>query len=262
MSTLSFEKITAAYKKGKNTKFILQNVSLCLNSGEFVCLCGPNGCGKSTLLSILSGIPNKNLQIVSAQKLPSINQIPIHNIKRMECARQIAYMQQNEISMWDFTVFDFVLQGRFCHSNGGHYSNEDFKIVNQVLEEMNLLDFSSQNVNALSGGEFQKIRIARALCQKPEFMLLDEPASNLDYVYEPKLMQMLQSISHEKNISILAIVHNINLAYSFADKICLLPPKHSILNGKPEEIMTPENLKLTFGVDFQCKVTKLFQSSL
>ena len=118
MSTLSFEKITAAYKKGKNTKLILQDVSLCLNPGEFVCLCGPNGCGKSTLLSILSGIPNKNLQIVSAQKLPSINQIPIHKIKRIECAKHIAYMQQNEFSMWDFSVFDFVLQGRFCHSNG------------------------------------------------------------------------------------------------------------------------------------------------
>ena len=93
-------------------------------------------------------------------------------------------------------------------------------------------------------------------------MLLDEPASNLDYVYEPKLMQMLQSIAHEKKISILAIVHNINLAFCFADKICLLPPKHSIFCGKPDEIMTPENLKLTFGVDFQCKETKLFQSSL
>ena len=73
---------------------------------------------------------------------------------------------------------------------------------------------------------------------------------------------MLQSNSHKKNISVLAIVHNINLAWSFADKICLLPPKHSILFGKPNEIMTAENLKLTFGVDFQCKETKLFQSSL
>lgn len=262
MDTLSFEKITAAYKKGKNTKLILQDVSICLNPGEFVCLCGPNGCGKSTLLSILSGIPNKNLQIVSAQKLPSLNQTPLHKIKRMECAKKISYMQQNEFSMWDFSVFDFVLQGRFCHSDGGHYSSEDFAIVNKILEEMNLLDFSSRNVNALSGGEFQKIRIARALCQKPEFMLLDEPASNLDYVYEPKLMQMLRSIAHEKKISILAIVHNINLACCFADKICLLPPKHSIISGKPDEIMTPENLKLTFGVDFQCKETKLFQSSL
>lgn len=257
MNTLSVEKITAAYKK---TKTVLQNVSFSLLQGEFVCLCGANGCGKSTFLSLLCGLPNKNLQILSAQKMPSVNETQIFKMKRIECAKKISYMQQNENSIWDFSVFDFVLQGRFCHSNGGYYSQNDYEIVNQTLQEMNLKKFSLQNVNSLSGGEFQKVRIARALCQQPEFMLLDEPAANLDYVYKPQLMKLLKNLAHKKNVGILAIVHNINLAYNFADRICLLPPCKNIISGKPQEIMTVDNLKLTFGVNFQCKETKLFQS--
>lgn len=260
MSILSVEKITAGYKKGKNFKIVLQDATFSLSQGEFVCLCGANGCGKSTFLDLLCGLSDKNLQILSAQKMPSVDETPVRKMKRIDCAKKISYMRQNENSAWDFSVFDFVLQGRFCHSRGGHYSQNDYEIANQILQEMNLEKFSFRNVNSLSGGEFQKIRIARALCQRPDFILLDEPAANLDYVYEPQLMKFLKNLAREKNVGILATVHNINLAYDFADRICLLPPCQNLIGGNPETTMTVDNLKLTFGVDFQCKETKLFQS--
>lgn len=259
MDTLSVEKITAAYKKDKKSKLILNDITFSLEKGEFVCLCGVNGCGKSTLMSLLCGLNNKNLQILSVQKMPSIGNQEIHKMKRKECAQKIAYMQQNETSMWDFNVFDYVLQGRFCHSSGGYYTSADYEIVQYVLQEMNLEKFASQSVNSLSGGEFQKIRIARALCQEPDFMLLDEPASNIDYVYEPQLMKLLQNLAHTKKTGILVIVHNINIAYNYADRICLLPSCQKMISGNPQDVMTSDNLKLTFGVEFQCKETKCFQ---
>ena len=169
-------------------------------------------------------------------------------------------MQQNEFSEWNFTVKDFVLQGRYSHSNGGHYAAADYEVVDGVLSELSLSDFSQRHIHSLSGGEFQKVRLARALAQTPKFLLLDEPAANLDYVYEPHLMQLLRATAHSKNLGVLAAVHDINLAARFADRIILLPPKKSVLSGAPSDIMNTENLKYTFGVDFECKEIKSFQS--
>ena len=177
-------------------------------------------------------------------------------------------MQQNEFSEWNFTVKDFVLQGRYSHSNGGHYAAADYEVVDGVLRDLDLSAFADRNIHELSGGEFQKVRLARAFAQCPRFLLLDEPAANLDYVFEPHLMQLLCDTAHKKNIGILAAVHDINLAARFADKILLLPPaaasenasKKSVLYGSPSDIMNPDNLKYTFGVDFECREIKSFQS--
>ena len=94
-----------------------------------------------------------------------------------------------------------------------------------MVSDLNLTQFASRTIHTLSGGEFQKVRLARALAQTPKFLLLDEPASNLDYVYEPHLMALLRDTAHNKNLGVLAAVHDINLAARFADRIILLPPK-------------------------------------
>ena len=200
---------------------------------------------------------------------------------RHELARLIAYMQQNEYSEWDFTVRDYVLQGRYAYTKYGNYAAADYEMVDGILGELGLSDFSQRHIHSLSGGEFQKIRLARALAQTPRFLLLDEPAANLDYVYEPHLMQLLRDTAHNKNLGVLAAVHDINLAARFADKIILLPPatayqqntasqtstsdspgtsKKSVLSGAPSVIINTDNLKYTFGVDFECREIKSFQS--
>ena len=181
-------------------------------------------------------------------------------LPRREAARTIAYLQQNEYSEWNFLVHDYVLQGRYAYTRYSHYSQEDYAVVDSVLGELGLSDFSQRHIHSLSGGEFQKIRLARALAQSPRFLLLDEPAANLDYVYEPHLMQLLRDTAHNKNLGVLAAVHDINLAARFADRIILLPPKKSVLSGAPSDIMNTENLKYTFGVDFECKEITSFQS--
>lgn len=280
-------------------KTVLSDVSFSLQQGDFICLCGPNGAGKSTLLSTMAGVAEAGLKasgqvvwfrydashhsttgaseimVVECDAKRRVSKPPRH-----ELARLIAYMQQNEYSEWNFLVRDYVLQGRYAHSNGGHYAAADYEVVDGVLGELGLSDFSQRYIHELSGGEFQKVRLARALTQTPHFLLLDEPAANLDYVYEPHLMKLLRDTAHKKNLGVLAAVHDINLAARFADKILLLPPasststaldtfnnsetsgsnKKSVLFGPPSDIMNTDNLKYTFGVDFECKEIKSFQS--
>ena len=300
-------------------KIVLSDVSFSLQQGDFVCLCGSNGAGKSTLLGVMAGVADAGLKVTGAVKVVSIRPMGysttdaseimvvecdakrrVSKPPRHELARLIAYMQQNEYSEWNFLVRDYVLQGRYAWTKPSlfgagpaNYTTSDYELVDEVLGELGLSDFSNRYIHELSGGEFQKIRLARALAQTPKFLLLDEPTANLDYVYEPHLMQLLCDTAHNKNLGVLAAVHDINLAARFADKILLLPPaattagdessdsykssagkktsdsyessavsKKSVLFGTPSDIMNTENLKYTFGVDFECKEIKSFQSLL
>ena len=248
-SELKISDLSAYYKDNS----ILCDINLSLPQGEFVCLCGPNGAGKTTLLSVMAGVQDAKLKVTG--DAGDISKLP-----RRTAARILAYLQQSEYSEWDFTVHDYVLQGRYAYTRYGHYTDEDNAVVDGVLADLNLTQFATRTIHSLSGGEFQKVRLARALAQTPKFLLLDEPAANLDYVFEPHLMALLRDTAHNKNLGILAAVHDINIAARFADKIILLPPKKSVLSGTPSDIMNTENLKYTFGVDFECKEIKSFQS--
>ena len=250
-NSLELSGLWAAYGK----KMVLKNVSVRLDKGELTCLCGPNGCGKSTLLSVMAGVPDQGLTLLKGA--PALAKIP-----RIKAAQIVSFMQQSEYSTWDFTVRELVLQGRFCHTKNGFYTDRDQELADQALAQLQISNLADRPLHSLSGGEFQKVRIARAICQESEFILLDEPAANLDFVYEPWLMKKLWSLAHEKNIGILMSIHNVNLAASYADKLILLPLLGSPLCGKIKDILTKENLKITYGLEFECQKVNYFQSSL
>lgn len=241
---LHFENLSASYP----SKQILNNVSLSIKSGELVCLCGPNGCGKSSLLSVLAGLSNAP-KITEAKIYPSLDDIELKLLNKKNLAHSIAFLQQNEYSTWDFSVFDFILSGRFSYTKNADYSKTDMEIANQIISQMEISDISERNIHSLSGGEFQKVRIARALTQTPEFLLLDEPASNLDFVYEPKMLEFLRDYSHKNNIGILLTIHDINLAVRFSDRIFFLPKNQFLISGTPEDVFTKENIDRTFKSD-------------
>ena len=287
-------------KKSLHEKSLLQNVSFSIKEGEFVCLCGPNGSGKSTLLSLLAGLPQPTLHVRAGSIMPDTRKLP-----RRQAACLIAYLQQTETCAWDFPVLDYVVQGRYAYAPGGNYSTQDYQLARDSLALLEISNFEERTVHTLSGGEFQKVQIARALTQHPKFLLLDEPAASLDFVYEPRLMQLLRDIAHKEQIGMLVSVHDVNLAASFADKMLMLCGASShrestptdarpvasepapadtrptpagelpgsvpapgvatapgALCGRPQEIMTKENLEKIYGVPFECKEKSFFQSSL
>lgn len=234
---------------GYNGRNILNGVSLKLDKGELVCLCGRNGAGKSTLLSVLAGLQNESLKI-KADVLPNIDGSFISKMPLKEKSKKIAFMSQTENFLWDFSVYDVVLSGRYPYSRHGYYSKEDENIAENVLEEMNLSDFAERSILALSGGELQKVRIARSLSQSPDYLILDEPAAGLDFVYEHRMMNLLLKLSHEKNMGIILSVHDINLAAKLADRLVFLPPFSKEIAGTAEEVFNPDTLKKTFSEDF------------
>ncbi|MBO4638767.1 MAG: ABC transporter ATP-binding protein [Treponema sp.] len=254
--------ISACYGK----KIVLKNVSVCVPAGELTCLCGPNGCGKSTLLSVLAGVPDERLSVLKGTTTyfssHDIDALTLQKLPRKKSAQIVSFMQQNEYSTWDFSVRELVLQGRFCHTKNGFYTNEDERLADKALEELQLTALADRTVHSLSGGEFQKARIARAICQQAAFILLDEPAANLDFVYEPWLMKKLHSLAHENNIGILISVHDVNLAASYADNLILLPLLGAPVCGKIGDTLNKDNLKLTYGMEFECQKVNYFQSSL
>ena len=248
---LVVKNLSASYKN----KSILNKVSLELFGGELICLCGPNGSGKSTLMSIITGLASKKL-VINCEKNPQIitkseEKIEILGQKPAVLAKKIAFMQQSEYSVWNFSVKDYVLCGRYAYSNSGNYQPVDYKKVDEILKELELGEFANRNVHSLSGGEFQKVRLARALVQEPDFLILDEPANNLDFVYEPKLLDLLKSLCAGKGIGVLLTIHDVNLAARYADKIVLLPPGQTEISGLVSEVFTSENLAKTFGVELQ-----------
>lgn len=247
--------LNASYK----TNPVIQNLSFELHGGELICLCGPNGSGKSTLLTAVADNGDRPLMVSGSV---SANGQQISMLKNKEKAKLISYMEQSAPSAWDFPVFDFVLQGRYAYSSSGYYSKQDKDLVLQALSDLSIESLAHRTLHSLSGGEYQKVRIARALTQSAPFVFLDEPAANLDFVYEPKLLDMLKNLAHSKNLGILISIHDVNLAAEYADKMLLLPKNQTALFDSVHDIMTLENLEKTFGVPFQCKEVNYFQSLL
>lgn len=240
MNNLVLKNFSFEYSKNKK---VLSDISFSLEPGDFVCLCGPNGAGKSTLLHALAD---------SAE---------IKNVK--ERAKKISFLTQNENALWDYTVFDTVLSGRFCYTGKlGNYTREDFKIAEEVIKDFGLEVFSEKSVHQISGGEFQKVRLARSFAQGSEFLLLDEPLSSLDFVSSESLMNLLKEKCFEQNKAVIVSIHDINMAARFADKVLLLGKcqneKQLFFQGSVQDVLTSDNLSAVYNT----KVKTFFHPEL
>lgn len=235
-----------ALHAGYGSKEVLTDVSATLVEGEFVGLIGPNGCGKSTLLRVLTlALPARRGRVL-------IDGQPIGRLSRLELARRVAFVPQQEPATFDFTVREVVLMGRYPHRGRGLGDTEaDFALVRQTLAETDLLALADRPITRLSGGEHRRVLMARALVQQTPLLLLDEPTAHLDPTHQVELMQRVQDLTRQRNIGVLAALHDLNQAAEYCDRLILMAAGSILAVGTPHEVLTSENLRIAYAADTQ-----------
>ena len=228
------------FRYSKGGKSVLSGASLELQQGEIGILLGKNGSGKTTFFKNILGIekPLKGKITFEGENLLKMN--------RRDRAKRIAYVPQH-IHFGDLTVLDSVLMGRISHF-GMKAGVQDYIAVEKILEDMGLTEFAGRSAEALSGGEKQKIAIARAMAQEPKLMVFDEPTGNLDIANEHLIIEEARKLAREKNIAILSSLHDLNQALYFGDKFFLMKEgRVKYAGGK--EIITEEVIRDVFDID-------------
>ncbi len=222
-----------------NNQYVLKEINLSFEKGELVGILGQNGAGKSTLLKCIA-------KILKPEGAVYIENINVLKLSRKEIARKIGYVPQRGEELF-LTVFDAVLLGRTPYFNLKP-DKRDLQLVEKVLELLELKDLALKFVCELSGGEIQRVVLARALVQEPKILLLDEPTNNLDIKYQLRLFQILQKIKNEKNLTVLIICHDLNLALRYCERFVFLKEGKIIAQGD-QKIVTPSLIKEIFEVN-------------
>ncbi|SCH88252.1 MULTISPECIES: ABC transporter ATP-binding protein [unclassified Romboutsia] len=226
------------FKIGK--KDVLNGINIDVKNKEFIGIIGPNGSGKSTLLKCIYRILKPTSGII---RLDDIN---LNDLTTKESARKMAVVSQHNYYDFDFSVSEIVLMGRSPHKKlMERDSLNDYEIMEESLKKVDMLNCKDRNFNTLSGGEQQRIILARALAQKTDCLILDEPTNHLDIKYQLQLMNTVKNL----DIEVIAAIHDLNMASMYCDKIYVLKDGYIVAYGNPKEILTKELIKDVYEVD-------------
>lgn len=230
-----------------SSKEVVKKVCLEFSKGQVVSIIGPNGAGKSTVLKIMANIlkANSGKVIIKDKALKDFNLI--------ELAKTQGYVPQNYNNAFKINVMEAMVMGRKPYMKW-EATKEDLEVVEKVVNYLKLEDFMEKDLNELSGGERQKVTIGRALVQEPEILLLDEPISALDIKYQLEVLNLLRNICKKENKLIVMVMHDLELAARFSDKLVLLKDGQVYAEGSPEEVLTEESIEKVY--DVAVKVSK------
>jgi iron complex transport system ATP-binding protein len=223
---------------------VLEDVSLSVKGGDFVGILGPNGSGKTTLLKSISRIlkPHKGTIL--------LNEADIYSLKSVDVAKQLAVVPQDTSIGFNFAALDIVLMGRNPHMKRFQMENEkDMAVARKVMNLTNIWHLAERPINELSGGEKQRVIIARALAQEPKILLLDEPLTHLDIVNQLEIMDLVKDLCEKEKLIVLAVFHDFNLAARYCNSAIMLKKGKIFSAGSLTEVLTSENIKNVFNVD-------------
>lgn len=221
---------------------VLQDITFSVIPGDFFIVIGPNGSGKTTLMKLIAGISQPDKGMVN------ILERPIHSYRRKTLARQIAFVPQSVPIDFPFTVKEVVSMGRSPYQGMlGLENKEDMEKTQQAITFTGLVHLADRKMNQLSGGECQRAFIARAICQEPSVLLLDEPTAALDLSHQIRIMDLMEKLKAKKQITIVMVSHDVNLAAMYGNRLLLLDKGRIAEIGSPREVLTYQNLERSYG---------------
>lgn len=242
---LSVDSLSGGYGNG----FQLNQVSFHVLKGEFFGIIGPNGSGKTTLAKMISGVlPYHEGSIRIATR-------ELNTYRPKELAKKIAVLPQISEHTFEYTVRETVSLGRYAHQTGlfPQLTNEDQQMVDRVMAYTDVMQYSHVPISELSGGEKQRVFLAQALAQEPEIIILDEPTNHLDLNYQKELLDLLKSWTKEKQLTVIAIFHDLNLASLYCDRLLMLHRGQVITCGAPEQVLKHENIYAVYATEVEAQ---------
>jgi iron complex transport system ATP-binding protein len=225
---------------------VLRDVSLELRRGELVALLGPNGSGKTTLLKVLSGLlrPRRGRVLLDGQD--------VQRLGRRQIARRVAMVPQELEMPFGFTAYEMVMLGRTPHVRPlAGASAHDRQVVTEQMRLTGTADLAGRPFNELSGGERQRVVVAMALAQQPQVLLLDEPVVHLDISHQLEILELIKSLNRTRDLTVLATMHDLNLAALYFDRLMLLERGQVVADGTPERVLVEERIRQVFGATVQ-----------
>jgi len=221
---------------------VLENLTFSIAEGDFFVIIGPNGSGKTTLMKMMAGI-----QKPAAGSVRVLGR-PILRYSRKALAQRIAYVPQNMPSDFPFSVMEIVKMGRTPYQGVlGLESEEDLAKARQAIAFTGIEHLAGRRLSQLSGGECQRVFIARAICQEPQLILLDEPTASLDLSHQVRIMDLMEKLRAEKQITVIMVSHDVNLAAMYGNRLLLLDRGRITEIGSPKEVLTYQTLEKSYG---------------
>jgi len=240
MIELEMQNVTLGYSHHP----VMEGITFKASPGQLVGLIGPNGSGKSTIIKALSNL----IRPASGKIL--VDKREINTISRRDLACMVGVVPQLPLLPSTFSAFEIVLMGRNPHL--GLFQSEsrhDWELARQAMEKTGTSPLANRHVNELSGGEIQCILIARVLVQETMAILLDEPTANLDIGRQTEILDLIKKLCRDNNLTVLAALHDLNLAAQYCDRLLLIDQKHIHAQGTPAEVITDTNIKQVYGAE-------------
>ena len=239
---------------GYDNKKIITDLSFNVNNGENLCIVGPNGCGKSTLLKSIANI-------IEYEGSVKIDNKEVSSFSRIDLAKKVALMSQTSQIYFPYTVYDTVSLGRYAYSKGAFskLSLTDRKIIIDSMKKVGIYELKDKLITELSGGQLQRVFLAKIFAQDPDIILLDEPTNHLDFKNQIDLLENLNEWVKTNNKIVIGVLHDLNLVQYFADKVLMIQSGKVVSYGRPEDVLKGEILNDIYGMDIKEFMVNILQ---